>query len=359
MKKKIPWKTIFNIFILLFSVGLLVYFGLSENGLVDLLKNASDFDKGWLSMAVLCHLFNIVLDAYLIYIFTKNTSENYSFKHAFKTSMVGQFFSAITPGASGGQPMQIFSMSKQGIDPGVATSALIQKFLVYQTTITVYSALSILICFKTFAGNVSSIMWGLAIFGFVTQAFVIFLLLLFSFNKKITYWLINTVFHLLEKLKILKNADDKIESLSNQLEYFHKGNEELYKNRNIVLKSYVITAVQLTSMFIVPYCIYKSFRLSGARVVDMVCTQAFVSMVSSFVPIPGASGASEGSFYIFFGMYFTENTIKSAILLWRIITYYLTILISAPFSRISSKKPPKSEEDSIRTDNVEETNQKT
>lgn len=341
MRKKIDWKTVFNIFIVLFSACLLVYFCLSENGLIDLLKNAANFNKVWLLMAILCHLLNIVLDSYLIYIFTKNSVERYSIKNAFKTSMVGQFFSAITPGASGGQPMQIFFMSKQGIDPGVSTSALIQKFLVYQTTITVYSALSILVCFKMFLGTVNSVMWGLAIFGFIAQAFVIFLLIIFSFNKKITYWLISSLFNFLEKLKILKNANTKIEKLERQLQLFHIGNSQLYKNLNLVFKSHVITAIQLTCMFIVPYCIYRSFNLSGARVVDMVCTQAFVSMTSSFVPLPGASGASEGSFYVFFGMYFTESTIKSAILLWRIITYYLTILISAPFASLTNSKKVK------------------
>ena len=341
MKKKVNWKMIFNIFIILFSLGLVIYFGLSENGLVDLFKNAANFNKEWLLAAVFCHLLNIALDAYLIYIFTKNSVKEYTLKNAIRSSMVGQFFSAITPGASGGQPMQIFLMSKQGVDPGVSTSALVQKFLVYQTTITVYSGLSILVCFKVFLGTINSIMIGLAIFGFITQAFVIFVLLLFSFNKRITSWLIKNIFHLLEKLKILKDSDKKIVALEKQLEYFHQGNSQLYKNRLLVIKSYVITAIQLTAIFIVPYCIYRSFNLSGARVIDMICTQAFVSMISSFVPIPGASGASEGSFYVFFGMYFSDNTIKSAILLWRIITYYFTIIISAPFSRFTGIKPNK------------------
>ena len=99
--------------------------------------------------------------------------------------MVGQFFSAVTPGASGGQPMQMYLMIRQKIDPGIATSALVQKFLVYQTTLTAYSAVAILICFPMFYNSLNSLLWTLAILGFVAQAIVIVLLLLFSFNKKI------------------------------------------------------------------------------------------------------------------------------------------------------------------------------
>lgn len=335
MKMKLNWKLIFNISMFAFSGGLLVYFGFSENGLVDLVQEISTFDKTWLSLAIFFQLLNILIDAFLIYLFAKNFVGRYTFRNALKTGMVGQFFSAVTPGASGGQPMQVYLMVKQRVDPGVATSALVQKFLVYQSTLTAYSAFAILVCFPLFSQALNGVMWALAIFGFAAQALVIVLLLLFSFNKKITYRIISGFFYFLGKIKLIKKPQENIERLENHLAYFHESNKELYKKPKLVLQTYLLCALQLSCMFVVPYCIYRCFHLSGARMLDMICTQAFVSMVSSFVPLPGASGASEGSFYMFFGLYFTENTIKAAILLWRIITYYLVIVISLPFSRLT------------------------
>ena len=107
------------------------------------------------------------------------------------------------------------------------------------------------------------------------------------------------------------------------------------------LKTYVLTAIQLTSIFIIPYCIYRAFHLHGASMVSMICAQSFVTMSSSLVPIPGASGAAEGASSIFFSPFFDETTIKSAIALSRFITYYFTILISLPFSRFVKKEKPK------------------
>ena len=43
------------------------------------------------------------------------------------------------------------------------------------------------------------------------------------------------------------------------------------------------------------------------------------------------------SFLAFFSAYFTPETIKSAIVLWRFITYIAVIIISAPFSKIHSE----------------------
>lgn len=338
MKKKVSGKTIFNLVVLVLSLGMLLYFCVSENGLADLLRNAKDLQYGWLAMAVVCHLLNLAIDAYMIYIFTRNSHPGYRIRDAVKSSMVGQFFSAITPFSTGGQPMQVYVMSKQGVSPGVSTSALVQKFLVYQTTIVSYSAIAMMLRFNYFDTQLSGVMWGFAVFGFASQAFVIVALLVFSFNRKFTHVIITFAFKLLAKLHFIKNPEDRIEGLESQLSYFHDSNRELYKNRRLLLESYVCTAIQLTAMFIIPYCIYRSFNLSEAPAVDMICSQAFVTMASCFIPLPGAAGASEVSFIGFFSSLFSDQYVKSAVLLWRIITFYGNILLTAPFSRLAKQK---------------------
>lgn len=337
MKKKISGKTIFNIIVFALCAGMLGYFFLADDGLLAFLRSSPQLDIGWLCMAVVCHLLNLSIDAFLIYRFTSNIVP-YPLRSAIKSSMVGQFFSAVTPGASGGQPMQVYVMSKQGLDGGAVTSSLIQKFLVYQTVLTGYSAFTILVRFDYFNHTLNKVMWSLAMFGFLTQALVIFVLLLFSFNRKLTSKIIRFLFLLLGKLHILKKPEEKLSSLEIQLDTFHKSNKELYKNKKLVLETYVLTAVQLTTMFIIPYCVYRSFHLQGASVIEMICAQSFTTMISSFTPLPGASGAAEGASLVFLSSFFDQNTLKSAVLISRLISYYLTILISAPFARLTKRK---------------------
>lgn len=337
MKKKISVKLVFNVILIIFLVSLFAYLCFSDNGLIDLIKNPKGFNKTWLFMAFFCHLINIFIDIYLVYKFTVNMDKKYTLKKAIRSAMIGQFFSAITPGASGGQPMQVYAMAKQGVDSGIATSALVQKFLVYQTVLTLYSMVAILVRIDYF-NSLNKIVWSITLTGFVMQAIVIAAILLFSFNKRITFKIIEILFYLLEKLKIIKNADEKIENINSQLVLFHDGNKALYRDKYVFLKTYVLTAVQLTSIFIIPYCIYKAFHLHGESMVDIICAQSFVTMSSSLVPIPGASGAAEGASSIFFSPFFDETTIKSAIALSRFITYYFNILISLPFSGFVKKQ---------------------
>ena len=109
MKKgKLNWKLIFNVSVMIFSIGLLVYFALSENGLSYLVDNINNLDKGWLFMAFFCHWLNIFIDAYLILIFTKSSANHYKLKDALKCCMVGQFLALLPPVHPAGNPCSFF-----------------------------------------------------------------------------------------------------------------------------------------------------------------------------------------------------------------------------------------------------------
>ena len=336
MKKKINGKIIFNIVTLLIPIGFIIYFLTSENGLMDLISNAEKFNWNWIFCAVAFQLLNVLIDAYILFRFTHNYDESYTMKKSLKATAVGQFFSVITPGAVGGQPMQLYCMKKQNVDTGTASSSLVQKFLVYQTIITFYRLISMLCNLDIFTGNMGGAMLGLALFGFISHALVITFVFMFSFNKKLTSSIINGCFNFLSKIKIIKNAPEKADKVKAQLEHFHQSNKKLYKNKKMLITTCFFTVLQLTFIFAIPYAIYRAFNFSGAKIFDMITGQAFVTMVSSFMPLPGGSGAAEGSFYVFFEMFFTQGTIKSAILVWRIITYFMNILIFAPFARVGN-----------------------
>ena len=337
MKKKLSGKIIFNFSIIILSAGLLLYFCISENGLVDLAKKIHNFRKEWIVLALCGMLGDLFLDAFLIYLFTRASHGRYKMHHALKSGLVGHFYSAITPFQSGGQPMQVYVMTKQNVDAGIATSALVQKFLVYQACLTAYSVFAIFFRFSFFSSQLSGGILGIAIIGFLIQGALIFLLILFSFSRGLTHRILTWCCNIGFKLHLLRDYESAIDMIETQLDSFHKSNRELYHHKGLLISSIILTFLQQTCLFVVSYCIYRAFNLHSAAAIDMIFAQAFVTMVSCMVPLPGAAGASEGSFFVFFSMFFSAETIKSATLLWRIITYYAVILLCAPFSGITKK----------------------
>ena len=237
--------------------------------------------------------------------------------------------------------MQIMILSHYGVDAGKATSALVQKFLVWQFTLTGYTIAVILLKFNFFAERLSPFLWVMSAIGFIVQAAMIFILILVSFSHKITFRLIKWFCKIGNKLRFIKNPEKTLDKIEQQLVYFHKSNKELSEHKGFLAINYILTIIQITAIYIVPYCVYRALSPDSTinvGVFDIISAQSFVNMVSSLVPLPGASGAAELSFAGFFSGIFDETTMKSAILIWRTITYYGTIFISAPFSGMGKKK---------------------
>lgn len=335
--KNRDYKKIFNIGLLLISLGMLVYFCMADNNLATLLSSIPNLQIFWLITAVLCIAVVWGLDSFLLYTITRSVyPDSYPFKSAFKVAMVGQYFNAISPFAIAGQPMQLVAMSRQGISTGIALSVLVRKYLIYQVTLTVYSLAVILFRFQFFDSQIHGFM-PLALVGFGAQAGIVLLLLLFSTNRKLTTKLIDGVFWLLSKLHIVKKPEETSEKVKTQLKFYLDNNKQMNHNLRMSLSLYGLTFLQMTVLFSVPFFIYKAFHNEGFPIFDMVSAQAFVTMIASYTPLPGASGTSEGSFLVLFDLFFHGQVIKQAMLLWRFITYYSSIIVGSAFAGLEKK----------------------
>jgi len=333
MKKRIIAKNLF----ILFLIALFLYLCFSDNGLIEFIRNPGKLNVYWFIAGFLCQIMQIALDGILTHKFLHNINPKISFKNSLMCGLLGQFYCAITPSATGGQPMQVYFMSKRNIDAGTTTSALTQKFLVYQSTLIIYFIFTII--YKTdYLKNVNPAVYLILAIGFVVQLTCLLILIIFSVNKTIPSKIIISIFHFLSKIKIVKKPEEKIDKLEHNVQLFHSGNKYLYKHKRFILKTVLLTILQLTFMFLIPFCVYKSFGLPGNNPLNIICAQSFVTMSSSLFPIPGASGAAEGASSIFLSPYFGEQSIKSAIVITRLIVYYFTIIYTAPFAKFSIKK---------------------
>ena len=72
--------------------------------------------------ALLIYDLNILVDAVVTLIYVRSKYEDFSFIEALKVAFVGVFFSAITPSSTGGQPMQLYLMSKKNISVGFGSA---------------------------------------------------------------------------------------------------------------------------------------------------------------------------------------------------------------------------------------------
>lgn len=327
LDKNKKWNYVINIIMLIISVGILIYFCISNNNLLILIETIPKLNYFWLLIAIISMFMSWIFDSLVLRgILSDIQHKKYSKFSAFKLTMTGQFFSSITPLGAGGQPMQILYLTKKGVSAGSAISILVRKFLIYQSSMAVYSLIVILAKFGMFSSRVPGFI-PLSLIGFISQCLIVSLLILFYINKEFTTKIIFLFSNLLSKIRIIKNSEHFKKNIEKQLNLFVENNNSMRKNKLLTIQLYLFTFLQFTSLFAVPFFIFKAFHYDGFPIVDMISTQAFVTMISSYTPLPGAAGTSEGSFIMLFQNFFSQDMLSLSMILCRLITYYSNIIM--------------------------------
>lgn len=335
LKNRKSGKNIFVILTLLLSVGILFYFLFTTGGgienLAHILKTLRHF---WLLTAMLAAAACWMLEGLGLNLLCRHLKPGWKYSHSFSVGMIGFLYSAVTPFATGGQPMQIYTLSGMGMDTGMAGSVIAVKTLIYQVVMVLYALIMVALKLHYFQTSVSNFSF-LTVIGLFSNCLFIAAVVLFIISEKTTDRVLRTVLQLLHRMKFCRHPEEKYQKIHGQLQVFHDASKMMGNSSRMYLSTMGVTAVQITLNSLIPFFIYRSFNLHGASVTTMVAAQVFVAMVSAFVPLPGSSGGAESSFYLFFGLYF-QSAIFPAILVWRLITYYANILFGMLFTYFGS-----------------------
>ena len=195
-------------------------------------------------------------------------------------------------------------------------------FIVYQSVLVVYTSIIMLLKFVYFSKLYSGF-FSLAFIGFIINLVVISTLFLGAKSEKLQNFLSNNVVKVLAKLHIVKSYEEVSSQIERKLENFRIELNLLQKNKPILLKSIGLNVLKLTILYSIPFfcSLAMNVPLSWRHFFDLIGITAFVYLISDFVPLPGASGGSEGSFYILL-RYFLKGATSATLLVWRLATYY-------------------------------------
>ncbi|MCL1918273.1 MAG: flippase-like domain-containing protein [Peptococcaceae bacterium] len=336
--KKRSWGKIILAVITLVIMGVVFYAFFTDittpGKLVELLESLQPW---WIAAAVAAVFLSWMAEAKILQMFINRLYRHSSFLYSFRITMIGQLYNAITPFSTGGQPAQFYHLAKDGHDAGDAASVQALRFIIYQITLVTYCLIMLIWRLAFFREHLSGLVW-LTLIGFIAHAAVIVGLILFTKSPRLTGAILRKCVAFLRKIRLVRR-DDLVDKIEKQLEVFHDSLNLIDNNLKLKVRAYVLSAVQLTLLFTVPYFIYRSFGLNEAFPPDMLAAMVLANLVYSFVPLPGAAGAAEGSFVLFFNMFFKSFTVP-AMLVWRIITYYFCIIFGGIALFFSTHKRP-------------------
>lgn len=310
---------------------------LMSEGPENIISALTKLNPLFLIVAIMCMVVYWFGEAISVHLAAKSLDPDVTFRTSLLVTMIGQYFNCITPFASGGQPMQAYTYIKRGMTLGSAMTALLSRFIVYQFTLTLYSVVFLIFKLPMFTEGELKPLTFLVIIGFVINTFVIILLFMLAFFKAATTKLAHGIVRLLGKIHIIKDTEDKIEYIDKELSNYYENFLFIKSQPVMILKMFLATVVQLFVYFSITYVIYLGFGMSETDFFTIIACQAFVLMISSFMPLPGAMGAAEGSYAAFFKGIFGDYYTGVSTFIWRFLTFYLPILVGIVINLRMSK----------------------
>lgn len=249
-------------------------------------------------------------------------------RQIFKQITITQFFNGITPFASGGQPFQVYMLGKTGLKYTHSTNIIVQEFIMYQMSLITLGVVAVILNLKFQFLESNPLLRNLTLIGFIINTVIGLGLLFVSFSKKFNSFVVNKVIVLFSKINIIKNKDKTIKSWKIKLKEFNDSAVLLRSNKLLILKVYLYNMLGLLCYYLTPlFVIYSLGFGDNITLMATFVSCAYVTVIGSFVPIPGGSGGIEYSFLQFFGNFIKGSGLSAVLIVWRSITYYFAIIV--------------------------------
>ncbi len=319
----------------------------------------------YLAIIALIMFLTYFIEALVMVVFCRLYTRHYYFHQGLANSMIGAFYNDVTPGASGGQVMQVYTLKKQGIEVSNAASIMVMWFIIYQMALISFDVIAIAFEWNQIMSigsfkipNVNLFGWDgtvtilpLIIAGFALNLGIILILFLMSYSHHFHNFIMHYVVGLLGKIRILKNPDKTRENLRVQVENFKIELRRLQANIPVTIFIYICLMLVLILRFSIPYFSGLALGAFGPNegfdikmFFDCTFRSAFHQMITGLMPLPGSAGVSELFFNIMFSGFYVEtqavvngslvitrsasSNIVASQILWRVATYHLVLIIS-------------------------------
>jgi hypothetical protein len=310
---------------LLLIITVIVLFLILKDNINTTIHLLTNLNIIYILLAVILVFLSIALKGYANYLIV-NDSNKISIKEAIKHNLITQFFNGITPFSSGGQPMEIYMLTEHKISLTKATNYTIQSFIFYQIALVICGIIAVSYNFIFHIFPKVKLLKHLVLLGFAINILVVIFLIMISYSEKTTKKLSKIVIKLSKTFKL--NITD--EEINKKFSDYYNGFQELKKNKKLTIIGITLNIVSLICLYITPlFILYAMNDYTSLNVINTLTTSAYVYVIGSFVPIPGASGGIEYGFSQFYGNFIEVGTVSATLLVWRFITYYLGVIVGA------------------------------
>ncbi len=327
-------KTLLNTLFLVLVFGITIYCVFHGQNLSELASYIRNADTRYWIVSAICVVMFICGESVIIYYMMRTIGQNHiSMWHCVLYSFVGFFFSCVTPGATGGQPMQLYYMNKDKVPLSVGTLVLMIVTITYKLVLVVIGGVVFIFRPAEVMKYLQPVL-GWCYLGFALNIFAVVSMFILVFHPTLATNIVNLLIKLLDKVhllrhkeKIQKKADAAMTQYRDVAVYFQT-------HKTVVWNVFLLTCLQRGFMFYVTYLTYRSFGFAGIGMPVIVTLSGMISVAVDMLPLPGGMGVTEKLFMVMFKPIF-ENMTLAVMVVSRGLSYYTELLISAIFTIVA------------------------
>ena len=288
------------------------------------LRSAS---PGWVAFSFACMAGYIVFEALSLYCILKGLGYGDHGARCLVYSAGDQFFSAITPSATGGQPASALFMAAGAVPGAVITVTLLLNLMMYTVATLTIGIFCLAVRFSLFL-FFDDFSRFLVLAGMVALVLLVLLFLGLLQHGALLERVGRRLFSLLHRLRLMRHPDHWNERLEHMVEEYRLCARAVAGNVRLLLAVYLLNLAQRISQISVTPALFHAVGGIGKAGADLWIIQALSQIGSNWVPIPGGMGAADYLMLDGFQILFSRDFSYELEILSRGVSFYVCTLLS-------------------------------
>ncbi len=314
--------------ILIIITAIVIFTEYDAKTLFDIIGNVY---YRYVFIALILVLIYLITEGLALKVLLRSMQCNISFPKSFIYASIDFYFCAITPSATGGQPILAYYMTKDKISLANSSLAIIINTAFYKIVLLFLTIISMIFCSHIVTD--STLMLVLFIIGVIINAFVIFICFFAAFRKDVVEKIGHKCIRGLTKIKLIRKPDKVKKSFDKKMDEYEEGANFLKRKPLASIIAIIFNLIQRFAMFSVAYFVFlafqKNFDLGHHSYMELFAIQVIIALCVDSLPLPGGVGISEYLYISLYEIIYSLEMIAPAMLLTRGIHFYFPLILTA------------------------------
>ncbi len=317
-------KLLLNLLIVLVVSGILIAVMFTNQSADETVRILKSLDYVYISIAFACVVINWVFGALIIKAIKKGMiGKQRDPGGNFTAFMASEFAAAVTPLASGSQPALVYTLSKKGLDTGVATSIAVIRSFIYLVTELALAIIGFLFMRKYLVQHIPHF-YARFIPTIVICLLIVILFLAFLEKGKLANKIVG-LFLLLVK-RFFPKRYDKIEKAAAESLISFKEGVSVFKTKPwFWFFAFLFQTTEFLFLYLVPVFMLRAIEGTFDNALPLMVCTCICMIVMAYVPTPGTIGGAEAFARLLITPFFVSSPALPVIFIWRVLTYYAKI----------------------------------